>query len=698
MTTITSTPTPIPVKVKTTLTPEKKLEFLQVFEGEDLVQNTKKVLDFMFSKDIKENFLVMKMKNKIPIKKIHSKAINFQGITDEQRESYNKLIDALNKLSIFNPEEWKKRARRAMILERPNSLPSLIKRLKENAVQFDTKLGIKIDINLTEHLPYFGVGLLLLRRKSEIASKRIDILKELINYEQSYFKKIKKGKSESKTLEEKENEAEEVVLLIKNYKKKKTIKDYSEHRKIFKKQYQLIPNERINTKVSNFPYVIISHTNIFAVELAKRIRNMIIKSKKPTKKFPDTRQYAFLLYGRTGSGKTFFWQEYSKEFAKEMTRDWVNGDISDDDTKERFYVKRDVTKGYYTNKIGKLYVIEEKKDDKETEGLPHFTVYHKEELVDGELARKKFYKYSTRFTGKVSRIGLGLLPGPSPHRDSDKNFFGVVYKKNRDEKRKRGRLLPFSDNYTDLTNEETLKEVLMDQRMEVVRQKPLHSSTRNHIEKLIVIGKKKQNEPLNFGFKIKFLIFAGSEGEDKKVDQKKLIGKPDPVWFGDIKLPNVKDKELIREIIRKEKEFLRYSRKIITNLDATPFRRSAPILEKKMKTVIDINKRKMGLILFVWPAGYDNIYRTETTKNLQLANKFIELNIKNKKGTLFGKEKKKKKKRKRKRINSNVTNHSNEEEGEDELYDYTDDDNDDDGGDSTDGGEEEEEEEEEIQE
>ena len=148
--------------------------------------------------------------------------------------------------------------------------------------------------------------------------------------------------------------------------------------------------------------------------------------------------------------------------------------------------------------------------------------------------------------------------------------------------------------------------------MEIIRKKRTHESTRNHIEKIIFIGKRKNKK---FEFKLRFLIFAGSEKEK-----------------GDIFYPKVGNKEKIKEIIDSEKKFLLESSKLVTiNLAAL----TRPQLDD-FKVIKEINDRQLGLILFVWPSGPEAIYETVTENIKTLAHKFLEKYNTILKGNLIG--------------------------------------------------------------
>lgn len=189
------------------------------------------------------------------------------------------------------------------------------------------------------------------------------------------------------------------------------------------------------------------------------------KTEKIGKTTVKNNEHTFMLFGRTGSGKTSFWELFAKDVAKQIPESIFAKTYGAN-------VKEITTIGYYLTK---------KRPKTSKTEIVKFRVKHKGGIDDNSYNKK--YK---------------------PDHEQHKKLF------NGDEMKKKTNL--FGEESTDLTQTLYLQSVLLDNRMEIIRKSKGHFSTRNHIEKKIVFDDGKGNTA-----SISFFILAGNEKPDTKV-------------------------------------------------------------------------------------------------------------------------------------------------------------------------------------
>jgi hypothetical protein len=236
--------------------------------------------------------------------------------------------------------------------------------------------------------------------------------------------------------------------------------------KFFKKRTEL---------VNKYAIGVIPRDNAFRKYLAEHLGNKIKSAKEKTAR----KEHSIMIFGRTASGKTYFWEEFVKYFFSEeglftkgLNRRSDNG----------FKVENIRTTGFYPHGEEGGFVIRQNFIHKEDSGFVKIKTEKAEQYADKfgtmeeVITKKPKKKKNPKVFERIEGRGEGVYDMPEIEVD-----FSVL---------------------------ENIKDVLEDNRLEFIRaikyknETSIHYSTRNHINKTIKFSN---------GFVLNFFIWAGDE-------------------------------------------------------------------------------------------------------------------------------------------------------------------------------------------
>jgi len=294
--------------------------------------------------------------------------------------------------------------------------------------------------------------------------------------------------------------------------------------------------------------------------------------------------FSVLLFGRTATGKTTFWQEFVKKFIED--EDYLKSVLGS----EKTVTINDIeTIGFYTSQAGKAMVF-------------NFPVTNVVDLLLGT----RNYKLWNLKTPDILQKNKGEYnamvkirwkkDGEQWAGDKYMDEYAVKFPEFHESKG------------ADLSNIDIIKNVMLDDRMEVKRSKKTHLSTRNHIVKRIHFVPVEDKAR---SFYISFYVFAGSETAKKTVFN---YGKP--------------DQDTLTKIVDKEAQFLINDDLMIKTLltsgnisDQTDtLKRMTPEAQilKKIGLKDQIFKGNVNFLLFTWPTAPDFEMKQDLYKEMNL--------------------------------------------------------------------------------
>lgn len=552
-----------------------KLELLTEFPDEIYAQKNvqKMITDYLLQKDVDP--VVTRQWYKVVKKRLDQQGINT-----------SKILEKLEKSEILKPAEMKI-AKKVVILERPNPIKLLIEEIGDNNDSL-VRLGVDTLENLNEDEKWYNRSLVNteigeLRGKiqplqTSSLRKRLRILREF-KEQIMYYRGFKKEEEVYWS-----KEILDVILILENSKKfredpffrwKYLIK--REPEKIEGKKNQNYPGIKYFTASNRFDLhkgLTATSTDIFVRSLSKLIYDKLDNFARSSEKKDE---FSVLLFGRTGTGKTTFWERFVERFSKNHLENILK--ITN--------IENITTSGYYPN--------EDPKSDKK-----QFVVEHNEGGIfkKWDLSKIKHKEHDwakgEQFAG--DRFLFSKYTGTTPMKGWESKRIFEEY---------------FQPKKANFLNLKQVKNVLADNRMEVIRKKKTHLSTRNHIEKSILFNVKKDDKRK---FKLNFFVFAGSESEPELVHRYLEVDKK------------------VKSVVDIEAQFLNNDDAMVNSIFARGSPEDKTGSRGKMGLDDKLRNAKISFILFVWPTATLNpigdIYRSGTTKSFKHAKKLKEYGTK----------------------------------------------------------------------
>lgn len=249
-----------------------------------------------------------------------------------------------------------------------------------------------------------------------------------------------------------------------------------------------------------------------SIMLTKKIQ-FFFDSSKLRKNNTKRNTHTVMLMGRSGTGKTFFWEQFIEYWMS--NKEFFSTEIDHIKAFKGIRIKSISTEGIYPSRADGMLKYKTIKKI--------FTVFDKELHDNITTIEYKKFQYSKKRTdieieGKQEQYGENMI------KENGKIIKDKV------------------EEISNLKDQNNVKNILLDNRMEVIRYVSLkpgkkntgHFSTRNHIKKHIVFSKGRGNNEIKFN--IVFFIWAGSEKTPKQklqytTEKKKKIIEKEGIHF-----------------------------------------------------------------------------------------------------------------------------------------------------------------------